>query len=71
MDTNQLLDLFSVESVNAKSSVTSQTAPEAADKKKNKETGLKAMLDSIGELWDTAEYEEEYNITNFVTNLNK
>jgi TATA-binding protein-associated factor len=66
MDTDQILDLFS--------------GPSGAGEEKNrprrdiegeiaKRVGPKAILDNLETLWDEKEYEEEYNIDNFISNL--
>lgn len=76
MDTHQLLDLF--DSTNVKSS--NENGVEAGDAKKNglnddivDESGLsgkaKAAMGDLVELWDEKQYEDEYNLDNFIKNL--
>lgn len=66
MDTDQILDLFSVPG---------GASEEKAHKKKDvegdavKKGGPKAILDNLESLWDEKQYEEEYNIDNFISNL--
>ena len=66
MDTDQILDIFSVPS---------NAGEERSRKKKDaegeiaKRVGPKAVLDNLETLWDEKEYEEEYNIDNFISNL--
>lgn len=33
--------------------------------------GLKAMLNTLEELWDESQYSEEYDLSNFLTKLKK
>ncbi|KAL1452448.1 hypothetical protein WDU94_006679 [Cyamophila willieti] len=59
MATGKLLDLFSLD---------------GQDKNSNEETsagagGLKNLLDTLPELWDEREYQEEYDLSNFVESL--
>lgn len=72
MDTDQLLDLFSL-------SETAETA-EKPDPTGNevdmvdidgevKEKGKKGWLDDLGELWDDRQYQEEYNLDSFLETM--
>eukprot|EP00960_Hanusia_phi_P064885 765948-Hanusia_phi.AAC.7 len=67
MDTSQLLDLFSpAEGATMKK--------EAASKEDEKAAGtgkLSQVLQNLEELWDEAQYEEAFNIDNFVSSLSK
>ena len=67
MDTSQLLDLFSpAEGATMKK--------EAAGKEEEKAAGtgkLSQVLQNLEELWDEAQYEEAFNIDNFVSSLGK
>lgn len=59
MGTDQLLDLFQLSSTPGPS--TSQaTTP-----------GAKALIETLPDLWDDKQYEEEYDMTNFVKCLKK
>ncbi|CAH2106098.1 unnamed protein product [Euphydryas editha] len=59
MGTDQLLDLFQLSSTHAPS--TSQTP----------NIGAKSLIETLPDLWDDKQYEEEYDMTNFVKNLKK
>lgn len=61
MGTGDLLDLFS-------------NQPETRNLSCNSEGGsgpvtMKTVLDSLPDLWDQKQYEEEYDLSNFVQNL--
>lgn len=73
MDTDQLLDLFSL-------SETAETAEKPSDQTGNevdmvdidgevKEKGKKGWLDDLGELWDDRQYQEEYNLDSFLATM--
>ncbi|KAI9288630.1 hypothetical protein BC943DRAFT_288000 [Umbelopsis sp. AD052] len=64
MDSNQILDLFSVPGGNGEEKPKKDTEGEIA-----KRVGPKAVLDNLESLWDEKQYEEEYNIDNFISNL--
>nr|XP_026499034.1 TATA-binding protein-associated factor 172 [Vanessa tameamea] len=59
MGTDQLLDLFQLSS--GPSPSTSQAST----------TGAKSLIETLPDLWDDKQYEEEYDMTNFVKNLKK
>lgn len=61
MGTDQLLDLFSLEEHKEK-----DIAPGSSPSK-----GLKTMLQNMTEVWDESEYENEYDVTNFLESLGK
>ncbi|KAI9145271.1 hypothetical protein BKA69DRAFT_1108764 [Paraphysoderma sedebokerense] len=63
MDTDQILDLFSV------SSTPSDREKQKAKDKNKKVGGAKAALEGLSELWDEKEYEEEYNLDEFIKTL--
>jgi TATA-binding protein-associated factor len=77
METDQILDLFNV------SSTAGDSAPPLPDPDGNKvseedavdaegnlrEKGKRGFLDDIGELWDERQYEEEYNLDNFLSTM--
>ncbi|RWS27685.1 TATA-binding protein-associated factor 172-like protein [Leptotrombidium deliense] len=59
MRTDQLLELFTL---NAKES--------DDDKRLHKATsGMKSVLENLPELWDTNQYDEEYDLSNFINSL--
>lgn len=73
MDTDQLLDLFSL-------GETADTAEKPGDQTGNevdmvdidgevKEKGKKGWLDDLGELWDDKQYQEEYNLDSFLATM--
>lgn len=77
MDTDQILDLFDV----GADDKFSKGAASAKDKTTNgdtreedqvdamgqvKEKGKQGWLDGLGELWDQGQYEEEYNLDEFL-----
>lgn len=73
MNTDQLLDLFSstpatrkVGNLSSSSSgnVVGDAKPAAGGK------GLNAILSSLGELWDQSQYENEYDLNQFIAKLN-
>lgn len=59
MGTDQLLDLFQL----------SRTPAPSTSQKPN--AGAKSLIETIPDLWDDKQYEEEYDMTNFVKNLKK
>lgn len=79
MQTDQILDLF-----NFSGNESGDAAPPLPDgKEKDKvgeedavdatgevrEKGKKGFLDDLGELWDEQQYEEEYNLDNFLASM--
>ncbi|KAK9499893.1 hypothetical protein O3M35_002836 [Rhynocoris fuscipes] len=62
MGTDKLLDLFSLDS-NAKESNSS------SPKKTGNSSSMKALLDTLPELWEHKDYEEEYDLSTFINNL--
>lgn len=74
MDTNQLLDLFDVEQQGQQETKDDINENEA-NKKQDliNESGLTGKageaVGELGELWDESQYEEEYNLDNFIKNL--
>lgn len=71
MDTNQLLDLFDVDEAAAK--IENGGAEEKKDKSVQDDlTGGLIPTDAVGELgqlWDESQYEDEYNLDNFIKTL--
>lgn len=65
MDTSQLLDLFTVDS-GRHDNKKKQAAAAAAS---NKTVSMKAIIDELDELWDEKQYENEYNLENFMGSL--
>jgi len=61
MQTDQVLDLFSL---------TSQQSGSQAEQGRS-DTGVKSVLDNLPELWEEDQYNEEYNMDSFISNMNK
>ncbi|KAJ0177413.1 hypothetical protein K1T71_007422 [Dendrolimus kikuchii] len=59
MGTDRLLDLFNLSSANA-------SQPEQPST-----SGSRSVLETLPDLWDDKQYEEEYDMTNFIKGLNK
>jgi TATA-binding protein-associated factor len=73
MDTNQLLDLFDVDEAAAKST-TENSVPErenyVPEDVKSGLSGKEAgAVGELGDLWDEQQYEDEYNLDNFIKTL--
>jgi TATA-binding protein-associated factor len=80
MDTHQLLDLFNSDSVGKedeegvkeeKMDSGAGTGANVADVASEDGLGGKAgsAVKELGELWDTKQYEEEYNLSQFISTL--
>lgn len=73
MATEQLLDLFelsSSEKESGKSSGLSFGSGGSSMMGSGKQpVSMKTMLDSLPELWDTQQYENEYDLSNFLQSL--
>ncbi|KAL1494003.1 hypothetical protein ABEB36_009678 [Hypothenemus hampei] len=61
MGTEQLLDLFSNKPSTSKDLTSSNSGPNY---------GMKAVLESLPELWEPKQYEDEYDLTQFISKLN-
>lgn len=59
MGTDQLLDLFNLSSDNVSQQQQATTS------------GVKSVLETLPDLWDDKQYEEEYDMTNFIKGLKK
>ncbi|KAH9632086.1 hypothetical protein HF086_015290 [Spodoptera exigua] len=64
MGTDQLLDLFNLSSSNCAPQQSSQQSAAGP-------SGMKSVLETLPDLWDDKQYEEEYDMTNFIKGLNK
>ena len=64
MGTDQLLDLFSLDASEASAAVGNTDALE-------KPKGVKAILEGMDDLWDEQQYENEYDLSNFMKSLKK
>ncbi|XP_057659908.1 TATA-binding protein-associated factor 172 isoform X3 [Diorhabda carinulata] len=64
MGTDQLLDLFSHKPASNAAAVDT-----AASNAKSNSNGIKAVLDSLPELWDCKQYDDEYDLSQFMSKL--
>eukprot|EP01095_Lingulamoeba_sp_RSL-Kostka_P011982 TRINITY_DN467_c4_g1_i1.p1 TRINITY_DN467_c4_g1~~TRINITY_DN467_c4_g1_i1.p1 ORF type:complete len:129 (-),score=50.79 TRINITY_DN467_c4_g1_i1:343-729(-) len=76
MDTNQLLDLFNYSESSDFSNNNNNNQEEEDDENDSSSyttpSGInKSVLEGLEELWDKSQYEEEYNIDNFLQSLDK
>lgn len=73
MDTRQLLDLFDTDNVPSQEAEEKQKSTNAQVEDIANETGLsgkaREALGELKELWDSSQYEEEYNLDNFIKTL--
>jgi TATA-binding protein-associated factor len=71
MDTDQILDLFSVSENGAEEEPKPAKPEEGAldETGQLKGKGVPNAVSELGELWDEKEYEEEYNLDAFIQNL--
>ncbi|KAJ1674133.1 btaf1 RNA polymerase II, B-TFIID transcription factor-associated, 170kDa [Spiromyces aspiralis] len=66
MNTDELLDLFTP----ASTSAVAESKRRSVHGENNKgQTTAKAAIEGLGELWDATQYEEEYNLDNFLESL--
>ena len=63
MATDSVVDLFSLREAPSQDAAADQKAAAAAHKGGG---GVKAVLDSLPELWDQTQYDDEYDIANKV-----
>ena len=63
MDTTQLLDLFGTGGGGGGAATTGDAAS------KKKQSGLQAMLSTMGELWDESQYTSEFDVGSFMSRL--
>ncbi|KAL7752502.1 TATA-binding protein-associated factor mot1 [Sorochytrium milnesiophthora] len=64
MDTDQVLDLFSL-------SAAAAPPPSSGTGKSAAASSTKAALESVGQLWDEQQYDDEYNLDDFIGSLAK
>lgn len=75
MATDQLLDLFEYSSIKEPltdskiSSTISSIDHQASTQSNTSQVSMKTMLESLPELWDTQQYENEYDLNNFLQTL--
>lgn len=63
MATDQLLDLFS-----HKSNTSNNESSTSSNQTRNN-SGMKAILESLPELWDQTQYDNEYDLSQFMAKL--
>ncbi|KAK6642823.1 hypothetical protein RUM43_004325 [Polyplax serrata] len=70
METDQLFDLFTLKDGDSKSGTSKNSANTGAS---IKVPGLpiKSLLENLPELWEQQQYEKEFDLGNFIANLNK
>ncbi|XP_077979914.1 TATA-binding protein-associated factor 172-like [Glandiceps talaboti] len=61
MGTDQLLDLFALDQKGMK--------PDTKNDTRDSSTGVKSMMEELGELWDERQYETEYDLGGFLKSL--
>ena len=70
MGTDQLLDLFTLDST-SKGHQVAKSSQENLQSEQGGKVSFKAMLENFGELWDEKQYETEYNLDTFMSSLKK
>lgn len=61
MATDQLLDLFSLDSTHGASTLEQKSGSSSR--------GVKSLLDNLPDLWEESAYESEYDLTTFIQSL--
>jgi len=70
MNTDQILDLFNVKSSDTSASKTRANQEMAIDAEGNPiKKGATNFLEGLSELWDEREYEEEYDMGDYLSSL--
>lgn len=70
MNTDQILDLFSVQDVGSSGGKAGGGHESAVDAEGNPvQKGGKNVLEDLSELWDEKEYEEEYDMSDYLSSL--
>lgn len=70
MDTNQLLDLFEVDEATVKEQGPQEAEPALPEDVNQGLTGKAASaVEKLADLWDELQYEDEYNLDNFIKTL--
>lgn len=65
----QLLDLFTIGGQSGGMDQSTWSAPQSLNSTPGSNSSMKVILDSLPDLWDDKDYEEEYDLTNFVRTL--
>lgn len=71
MGTDQLLDLFNLNETNKNSQRAGGSNSTAAAAATTGGTNVKQIIDNLPELWESQQYEEEYDLTQFIQGLKK
>ncbi|KAJ1672040.1 TATA-binding protein-associated factor mot1 [Coemansia sp. RSA 25] len=71
MNTDQLLDLFNVSppSSSSASAAAAKAAADAATAAGGPSKSVSKALEGLEDLWDTSQYEDEFNLDSFITSL--
>ncbi|CAH0388988.1 unnamed protein product [Bemisia tabaci] len=69
MGTDKLLDLFTIGGQSGGMDQSTWSAPQSLNSTPGSNSSMKVILDSLPDLWDDKDYEEEYDLTNFVRTL--
>jgi TATA-binding protein-associated factor len=70
MNTDQILDLFNVKDTGTSSGNTAAGVENVVDVEGNViKRGGKNVLEDLSELWDEKEYEEEYDMSDYLSSL--
>lgn len=72
MNTDQILDLFNVKDTGPSGGNQAGTVEDAVDAEGNViKKGSKNVLEDLSELWDEKEYEEEYDMSDYLSSLDR
>ena len=69
MDTSQILDLFTVDSGRQDSKKQNNKDGSATAASGSGKTSLKNIMEEMDDLWDEKQYENEYDLENFMGSL--
>ena len=76
MDTDQILDLFSLDDApggggdgGTHAAISGKEEDMVDATGEVREKGKKGLLDDLGELWDQSQYTEEYNLDSFLAGM--
>ena len=72
MGTEQLLDLFQYENRQQDKKIADEQETNCNNKdEETKSTSIKTLLDELPEIWNESQYENEYDLTEFINSLKK
>ena len=69
MGTDQLLDLFVLDDSKQRLGASHTSDSDTGKKDSRKKDNIRSILDSLEDLWDESQYENEYNIESFMKSL--